>query len=128
MSCVEHPGLADAVDPGATVREWRLVHMTGEHDVRLELGDPLGQRRVAGITVTIPAGRRLVWRRVVHPEPVRRSFHSVGGELRGDPFANQRPIPPRADRDERVAAGEGLPVGQHALMPQIAYPAGHLLT
>src|SRR6185312_3734745 len=94
---IEHPGVADAVDPGAVLHERRLMHVAAEHDVWLVFSDPLRKLGVAEIAGAAPADRRLVRRRVMDPDPLLARLPRSLGELGRDAVARDRPVPPRAD-------------------------------
>ena len=59
---------------------------------------------------------------MVDPDPASGPLRRIGGELRRDPVAGERAVPPRADGEERVLEDERLAVGGNAAMAEVADP------
>ena len=70
--------------------------------VRFVLDYPLQKGIVAQIPASGPACWRFVRGCVMHPEPAAGALLGIGGQLRANPLAGERAIPPGADAKKRV--------------------------
>src|SRR5437588_6384459 len=96
---VEHPGIAEPVEPRPIRDERRLMHVTGDHHRWLIGLDPLRKFDVAEKTFAAPARGRIGRRRVMYPHPSLQPSRSGVAKLILDPLLHERTIPPRTDRE-----------------------------
>src|ERR1043166_7426801 len=75
------------------------------------------------MTLAAPARRRVRGRGVMHPDPALRAPHGALGKLCIEALAQQRPVPPRAHREQRVGDGETVAVAGNAELADLADPA-----
>src|SRR5215211_9241831 len=103
--------------------EWRLMHVARDHHRRLIACDPLHKIDVAVEPLAAPAGRRIRRRGMMHPDPSLQPRRGGFKQLLLEAWLDQRPVPPRADREQRVADGQALAVAGNAELADHADPA-----
>src|SRR5258708_14722389 len=124
---IEDPAGAEPVEPRTIGNERRLVHMARDPHRRLVALDPLHQFDVAEKPFATPARRRIRRRRVMNPNPSLWPNRRGLAKLVVDTRFDQRAIPPRTDREERVADREVVAIAGDAEFAHLADPAGYLL-
>ncbi len=124
---IEGPGGAEPVEPRAIGSERRLMHVSRDHHVRLISLDPLREFDVAKETLAAPTGRRIRRRRVMDPNPSLQPCNGRLAKLVVDPLLDQRSVPPRADREQRVADRQAIAVAGDAEVADFSDPARDLL-
>ena len=99
------------------------MHVSRDHHRRLVALDPLREFDVAEEALAAPTRRRIRGRRVMDPDP---SLEPRGGglaKLAVDPRFHQRSVPPRTDREKRVADGQAVAVAGNAEFADLADPS-----
>src|SRR6476660_7555227 len=102
------------------------MHVPGDHHRRLVGLDPLHEFDVAEEALAAPAHRGIRRRRMMGPDPSLRPYRGRLAKLVFDPRFHQRSIPPRTDREERVADGQAVAVAGHAEFADLADPSRDL--
>src|SRR4051795_11815537 len=64
---------------------------------------------------------------MMRPDPSRRAADGGITQLLGDALLDQRPVPPRAHREQRVANGEVVTIAGNAELADLRDPARDLL-
>src|SRR3954463_4956734 len=103
--------------------ERRLMHVARDHHRRLIARDPLHEIDVAEEALAAPTGRRIRRRGMMPPDPSSRPLR--GGFLQPilKALLDLWPVPPRADREQRVADGQAVAVAGDPELADLADPA-----